>query len=76
MPHHHTIDELTRQFGAYLAGVQDRLLERYKDIPADRIRQYTKAEAERFADMPVQAFVPILVERAVRNRLEHEGVSQ
>jgi hypothetical protein len=76
MSHRHTIDELTRQSGAYLAEVQDRLLDRYQDVPADRIRRYTKAEAERLADMPVQAFVPILVERAVRNRLEHDGVSQ
>ncbi len=76
MPHQHTIDELTSQSGTHLAEVQDRLLDRYQNVPADRIQQYTKAEAERLADRPVQAFVPILVERAVRNRLDHDSASR
>jgi hypothetical protein len=69
----HTMDELTRQSGAHLADVQDRLLDHYPGVPADRIRQYTTAEADRLADRPIQAFVPILVERAVRHRLDQDS---
>ncbi|WP_185846011.1 three-helix bundle dimerization domain-containing protein [Kibdelosporangium aridum] len=49
--------------------------------PATRTFQPTgsastpRPNRERLADMPVQAFVPILVERAVRNRLDQDGVS-
>jgi hypothetical protein len=75
MPQQHTLDELARQAGAHLTEVQDRLSDRYQNVPADRIRRYTKAEAERLADRPVQAFVPILVERAVRNRLDQDSSS-
>ena len=71
----HTMDDLTRQTGAYLADVEDRLVDRYREVPADRVRQYTRTEANRFSGAPVQVFVPILVERAVRDRLDHQRTS-
>jgi hypothetical protein len=76
MPQLHSIDELARQSDIHLDEVQDRLRDRYQDIPADDIRQYTEDEADRLATCPIQAFVPILVERAVRNRLDHDVADQ
>jgi hypothetical protein len=73
MTHLHTLDELTRQSGDHLAEVQQRLLDRYQHVPADRIRQLIRIEADRLAEQPIQAFVPILVERAVRTHLDHDG---
>ncbi|MFC0105456.1 three-helix bundle dimerization domain-containing protein, partial [Kibdelosporangium aridum] len=68
----HTLDELTRQSGDHLAEVEQRLADRYQDIPADQIHRYAETEADRLAERPIQAFVPILVERAVRNRLDND----
>jgi hypothetical protein len=67
----HSMDDLTRQAGLHLSEVQDRLHDRYQQVPPDEIREYTNAEADRLAGSPIQAFVPILVERAVRERLEN-----
>jgi hypothetical protein len=64
------MDELTRQSTTQLDQVRARLADRYQDVPADRIREYTATEASRLSNRPIQAFVPILVERAVRSRLE------
>lgn len=50
----------------------DRLANDYAHhdpVRSDTIRGLVTAEASRFAHAPVQAFVPILVERAVRDRL-------
>jgi hypothetical protein len=72
MAHPHSLDDLTRQSGPHLTEVQDRLRDRYQEVPADQIRQYTTTEADRLADCPIQAFVPVLVERAVRDRLDQD----
>jgi hypothetical protein len=56
-----------------LDQVADRLVARYGHDDQQRaalIRTSVTSEAGRFADAPVHAFVPILVERAVRGRLD------
>nr|WP_157527238.1 hypothetical protein [Kibdelosporangium sp. MJ126-NF4]CEL13613.1 hypothetical protein [Kibdelosporangium sp. MJ126-NF4]CTQ99299.1 hypothetical protein [Kibdelosporangium sp. MJ126-NF4] len=60
------------QNGIHLDQIEDRLVTRYQDdVPADRVRECMRAEADRFAAAAVRTFVPILVERAVRARLDH-----
>jgi hypothetical protein len=49
-----------------LAG---RLARDYADVATDTLRSYVRAESDRFADARVRAFIPVLVERAVRGRL-------
>jgi hypothetical protein len=59
------------QDGIHLDQLEDRLITRYEhDIPAERVRACMRDEVDRLADAPVRTFVPILVERAVRARLE------
>lgn len=56
-----------------LKAVESRLIERYahqREISPDRIRQTFAVVADRFAQARVRAFVPILVERAVRREIE------
>jgi hypothetical protein len=53
--------------------VESRLIERYANQPEitpDRVRQTFAAVADRFEDARIRAFVPILVERAVRREIE------
>jgi hypothetical protein len=59
-----------------LSAVADRLGERYGEHPGGvgAIRELVSAEAGRFAEAKVHAFVPILVERAVRGRLDPTAV--
>ncbi|ONI79633.1 hypothetical protein ALI144C_22915 [Actinosynnema sp. ALI-1.44] len=60
------------QNGIHLDQIEDRLITRYQnDVPAEDVRECMRAEADRFAAAPVRTFVPILVERAVRARLDH-----
>ena len=54
--------------------VSERLVDRYGQRDPERsrvVRGLVTTEASRFDRAKVQAFVPILVERAVRGRLEH-----
>ncbi|MCD2197565.1 hypothetical protein LQ327_29765 [Actinomycetospora endophytica] len=63
----------SQQSANALHDVAERLVSRYgahDDGRAAQIRRTVDAEAERFQDASVHAFVPILVERAVRGRLE------
>ena len=56
-----------------LRGVADRLVARYgaqDQDRADMIWESVTAEAHRYNDAAVQTFVPLLVERAVRDRLD------
>ena len=53
--------------------VESRLIERYANQPEispDRVRQTFATVADRFTHARVRAFVPILVERAVRREIE------
>ncbi|ALG15128.1 three-helix bundle dimerization domain-containing protein [Kibdelosporangium phytohabitans] len=62
---------MTVQQGTHLDQIEDRLITRYQnEIPAARVRECMRSEADRFAAAPVRTFVPILVERAVRARLD------
>lgn len=53
-----------------LHNVADRLIERYAQLPADAVQSHVDEESARFADARVRAFIPVLVERAVRSRLD------
>lgn len=55
-----------------LRGVVDRLVARFgaqDPARAEMIWESVTAEADRYHDAAVQSFVPILVERSVRDRL-------
>lgn len=58
-----------------LAEVDRRLAQRYPEVPAAAVRRLREEEAGRLADARVTTFVPVLVERAVRDRIEHDTVS-
>ncbi|MEU0494522.1 three-helix bundle dimerization domain-containing protein [Mycobacterium sp. NPDC006124] len=54
---------------AALSQVEQRLTSRYIDLPADRIQSAVQAAHERFEDSKIRDFVPLLVERRVRETL-------
>ncbi len=65
----HSMDDISHVEN-HLAEIEDRLITHYAPaIPAQRVRDCMHSEAARFASAPVQVFVPVLVERAVRARL-------
>ncbi|MCE7004245.1 hypothetical protein LWC34_15580 [Kibdelosporangium philippinense] len=67
----HSIEATAGRTDTHLDQVEDRLINRYeKTVPPEQVRQTMRAEAHRFDDAPVKSFVPILVERAVRARLD------
>ncbi|WP_344376446.1 three-helix bundle dimerization domain-containing protein [Agromyces tropicus] len=53
--------------------VVDRLRERFPSVVDDRIRAVVDEEHHRFDGRPVRDFVPVLVERAARKRLDAEA---
>jgi hypothetical protein len=53
-----------------LMHVVQRLAERFPHTPEERIRALTVEEFESFDDAHVRDFVPVLVERAVAERLD------
>lgn len=56
-----------------LEDVESRLLARYTAVPPDDVRDHVRAEVERFRHAPILNFVSVLVERAVRSRLDRRG---
>jgi hypothetical protein len=52
------------------AILEDRLVDDYGADQRDTVHSMVEQERERFSDARVHAFVPILVERSVRARLE------
>jgi hypothetical protein len=61
--------ERSDQLRAQLDDLVDRLAEHYADVPAEAVRSQVLAESERFSGARVRAFIPVLVERAVRSHL-------
>jgi len=57
------------QLRSQLDELTGRLARDYADVATDTVRSYVRAESDRFADARVRAFIPVLVERAVRGRL-------
>ncbi|MEU5692919.1 three-helix bundle dimerization domain-containing protein [Actinosynnema sp. NPDC020468] len=53
----------------HLAVLDERLVEQFPEVPADAVRQWRREESNRLAAARITAFVPILVERAVRRRI-------
>ncbi|WIX77485.1 hypothetical protein QRX50_39765 [Amycolatopsis carbonis] len=49
--------------------LEDRLSRDFAAIGAESVHDFVQRERARFTDAPIQAFVPILVERAVRAAL-------
>jgi hypothetical protein len=66
-----TVDGIAsaEQIEAQLDEVESRLVDEYGSVGEETVRRHVRAERRRFADAKVQVFVPILVERAVRERL-------
>jgi hypothetical protein len=69
------IQSSTEQLGAQLDQVADRLVDEYTGIDEGTVRERVTEESRQFADAKVHVFVPILVERAVREKLSetHAG---
>ena len=53
------------------AEVEARLVEEYGRDHPERVRRVVSEERDRFAGARVHVFVPILVERSARSRLEN-----
>lgn len=52
------------------AALENRLVKEYGGERSEVVRRVVSEERGRFADARVHAFVPILVERSVRSRLD------
>jgi hypothetical protein len=65
-----SMEDQAAQLRSQLDQVTDRLTARYADIPAEAVRSCVTAESERFSEARVQVFIPVLVERAARLRLD------
>jgi hypothetical protein len=59
------------QIEAQLDRVETRLVDEYESVDEDTVRRHVRDERQHFAGAKVQVFLPILVERAVRDRLSH-----
>ncbi|HEY0641179.1 MAG TPA: hypothetical protein VGD67_26405 [Pseudonocardiaceae bacterium] len=57
------------QLDEQLDRVERRITEEHPEVGADTVHDYVRVERERFADATVHVFLPILIERAVRERL-------
>ena len=65
-----TVDTLaSEQLDLHLAQLEDRLDRDYSNIARARLHDLVDHERARFAGARIHAFVPILVERAVRASL-------
>ena len=67
-----TLETLANQHDQVQSQLDDlttRLAHDYRNTAPETVRTYVRNESARFSDARVQAFVPVLVERAVRNRL-------
>jgi hypothetical protein len=66
----HTMDDISHgQLGEHLEALEERLISRYPAVPAEVIRRFRRSATDRFATAKVHVFVPILVERAVREHI-------
>lgn len=52
-----------------------RLAKRFPDRPAAEIDTAVSSQYRRFTDARIRDFIPVLVERAVRDDLSHAGTS-
>ena len=68
-----TIGSSSDQIEAQLDEVETRLVDEYGSVDEDTVRRHVRDERKHFAGAKVQAFLPILVERAVRDKLSHAG---
>jgi len=60
-----------------LNEVVERLLQRFPDMPEERVRAVVTRAHEKFVDNPIRDFVPVFVERAARDELSpREQLSQ
>lgn len=56
-----------------LNEVVERLLERFPDLPEDRVRSAVTKAHVRFAGNPIRDFVPVFVERSASEELHRSG---
>ncbi len=56
-----------------LDEVVERLLQRFPDLSEERVRTVVDKIHEGFAGNPIRDFVPVFVERAVRDELSQLG---
>jgi hypothetical protein len=49
-------------------GLISRLMARFPDVPADSVRQMVNTTWDQFTGTPIRDFIPVLVERAVREQ--------
>jgi hypothetical protein len=67
-----TLDAMaTRALDTQFRQLETRLVDEYGGDHPDTVRRLVEQERDRFSDARLHAFVPILVERSVRSRLEH-----
>ncbi|MFB9691094.1 three-helix bundle dimerization domain-containing protein [Amycolatopsis plumensis] len=65
-----TLDTMaSEQLDTHLAQLEDRLGRDYANVTRSRLHAMIDRERARFAGARIHAFVPILVERAVRTAL-------
>jgi hypothetical protein len=65
-----TLDALaSAQLDTQLAQVEDRLSRDYASATSDSVHELVEQERARFAHARIHVYVPILVERAVRETL-------
>ena len=61
---------------AAILRLVDRLTRRFPDVPPEEIERAVLAEYAEFAGSRIRAFVPTLVERALRSQLaQHPGTA-
>jgi len=63
------IASTTDHVSSQIDQVRERLIADHPTVAPDAVREYVEDERKQFADAAVHVFVPILVERAVRERL-------
>jgi len=56
-----------------LNEVVERLVERFPDVPEERVRSVVAKAHEKFAGNPIRDFVPVFVERSARDELTQSG---
>jgi len=63
------VDDEAKQMDAVVIS----LIERFPDVGEQRIRDEVQVAADGLADAKVRAFIPLLVDHAVRERLRPVG---
>ncbi|MGC7095445.1 MULTISPECIES: three-helix bundle dimerization domain-containing protein [unclassified Amycolatopsis] len=58
------------QLSEQLRALEERLARDYADVPPRTVHRCVEQEVGRFAGARVLSFIPVLVERAVRPKLE------